>query len=285
MQHEIIQKLRDIGLNQLEAEVYYLLLSEQPMTAYKVGKLLKKPTANIYKAVEVLFQKGAVIIEEGKNKLCKAVDPEEFISTQQHEFATKIKQAAHVLTHIKPQLKEEKTYAIDSVDLAVEKAKRMIEQAKEIIVVDAFPMALSSVMLELEAAIDKGVKVMVQCYSDTTIKGADVFITKNYQEVLAYWQSEQLNVVVDGSESLIALFDKNMTTVHHATWSTNLYLSCVTHAGRICEQTVHRLLAVTDSPNKLQEIEKILSSQEFLRHTQVPGLRALFERHMIIKNS
>lgn len=280
MENEIIQKLRDIGLNQVEAEVYFLLLSEEPMTAYKVGKLLKKPTANIYKAVEVLFNKGAIIIEEGKNKLCKAVDPEEFIATQQHEFATKIKQVANALTNIKPQVAEEKTYSLDSVYLAVEKAKRMINEAKEIIVVDAFPLSLDAVLPELKSAIKRGVTVLVQCYSEITIKGADVFITQDYDDVISYWKSQQLNVVVDGSESLIALFDKSMSTVFHATWSTNLYLSCVTHAGRVYEQTIHKLMAVPDSPNKLQEIEKILKSQKFMRHANVPGLRALFERHM-----
>ena len=280
MENEIIQKLRDIGLNQLEAEVYYLLLSEQPMTAYKVGKLLKKPTANIYKAVEVLFNKGAVIIEEGKNKLCKAIDPQEFIATQQHEFASKIKQAANALNNIKPQAAEEKTYSLDSVNLAVEKAKRMIKEAKEIIVIDAFPLALDAVLPELKSAIKRGIKVMIQCYSEITIKGADLFITQDYDDVISYWQSQQLNVVADSRESLIALFDKTMTMVYHATWSTNLYLSCITHAGRVYEQTIHRLMAVPDSPNKLQEIEKILKAQKFMRHTNVPGLQALFERHM-----
>ena len=280
MKNEIIQKLRDIGLNQLEAEVYSLLLSEEPMTAYKVGRLLKKPTANIYKAVEVLFNKGAVIIEEGKNKLCKAVAPKEFIATQQHEFATKIKQAANALTNIKPQVAEEKTYSLDSVNLAIEKAKRMINKAKEIIVVDAFPLSLDAMLPELKSAIKKGVTVLVQCYSEITIKGADVFITQDYNDVISYWQSQQLNLVVDGSESLIALFDKTMTMVYHATWSTNLYLSCITHAGRVCEQTIHKLMAVPDSANKLQEIENILNTQKFMRHTNVPGLRTLFEQHM-----
>lgn len=281
MENEIIQKLRDIGLNQLEAEVYYLLLTEEPMTAYKVGKLLKKPAANIYKAVEVLFSKGAVIIKEGKNKRCKAVAPEEFIAAQQHEFAAKIKQAANALANIKPQASEEKTYSLDSVNLAVEKAKRMISEAKEIVVIDAFPLALDAVLPGIKSAIKRGVKVMVQCYnSDITIKGADVFVTRDYDEVISYWQSQQLNVVADGSESLIALFDKTMTTVYHATWSTNLYLSCITHAGRVCEQTIHKLMAVPDSPNKLQEIERILNTQQFMRHTNVPGLRGLFERHM-----
>ena len=65
MEKEAIQKLRNIGFNQLEAEVYLLLLAERSLTAYRIAKLLKKPSANIYKAVEVLLAKGAVLVEEG----------------------------------------------------------------------------------------------------------------------------------------------------------------------------------------------------------------------------
>jgi sugar-specific transcriptional regulator TrmB len=49
-----IELLRQIGLNQLEAEVYAFLLPSEPMTAYAIGTALGKPTANVYKAIERL---------------------------------------------------------------------------------------------------------------------------------------------------------------------------------------------------------------------------------------
>lgn len=285
MKKEAIEKLRDIGLNQLEAEVYYLLLSESSMTAYKVGKLLKKPTANIYKAVEVLFNKGAIIIEEGKNKLCKAIDPEEFIAIQERQFAAKAKQVSNALANIKPRTEEEKTYSLDSVSLALEKTKRMIDEAKVIVVVDAFPLALDALIEHLNSAVKRGIKVVVQSYSEVVIDGADIFITQNPDEVISYWQSQQLNVVVDGHESLIALFDKTLSNVYHATWSTNVYLSCIMHAGRLCEQTIHKLMAVPDSGNKLVEIEAILKAHQFISNSGVPGVQTLFERYLMEEKS
>lgn len=280
MNIDAIQKLRDIGLNQLEAEVYYLLLIENPMTAYKVGKLLKKPTANIYKAVEVLYSKGAIIIEEGKNKLCKAVDPKEFLALQKSQFVLKAEKASQALLNLKQQPEEEKTYSLDSVGLAMEKVKSMIAEATDILVVDAFPLALDLIAQPLQVAAKKGIKVMVQAYSEVLIEGADVLHTPNPDKVISYWQSQQLNIIADGQVSLVALFDKTMTTVYHATWSTHVYLSCILHAGRICEQSIHRLMAVPDSEQKLREIEKILAEQIFFRNSEVPGVQRLFERHM-----
>ena len=284
MGNEIIQKLKEIGLNQLEAEVYHLLLTEQPMTAYKAGKMLKKPTANIYKAVEVLFGKGAVLIEEGKNKVCRAVKPQEFLAAQEREFAMKAAGAAEALSQIKVQKEEESTCSLESVSLALEKAAVMIGRATEIVVVDAFPLALAPIMPHLKRVIDRGVKVVVQAYSEVELEGADIFTTPHHEEVISYWQSQQLNVVVDGRETLIALFDKSLDKVYHATWSTNVYLSCIVHAGRMCEQTVHKLMAVPDSESKLEEMEAILQGQKFFRNSNVPGVQELMARYLTKEN-
>lgn len=54
-----IELLRQLGLNQLEAEVYAFLLPNEPMTAYAIGTALGKPTANVYKAIEHLARLGA----------------------------------------------------------------------------------------------------------------------------------------------------------------------------------------------------------------------------------
>jgi len=283
MESDIIHKLKALGLNQLEAEVYYLLLREKPMTAYKVGKLLKKPTANIYKAIEVLAKDGAVMIEEGKNKLCKAVEPEEFITLLQHKFENKAKEAAEVLSHIKPAFEEEKTYSLESVELALEKAIKMIDEGKTIIVVDAFPLALEEIVEPLRKALQRGVQVVIQSYQELEIEGAEINVTQNHDEVISYWQSQQLNIIVDGRESLVALFDQTLTNVFHATWSTNVYLSCILHAGRLCEQTLHKLLAVPNSEHKLRDMEEILEKQKFLRNSEVPGVQTLFQRHFVTK--
>ena len=63
-----------LGFNALRSEVYVALLKTDPQTAYRTGKLIGRPTANVYKAVEVLLSRGAVTIEEGFDKqVCHAV--------------------------------------------------------------------------------------------------------------------------------------------------------------------------------------------------------------------
>lgn len=285
MKDEAIEKLKDLGLNQVEAEVYHLLLSEKPMTAYRVGKLLHKPTANIYKAMDVLQQKGAVIVEEGKNKLCRAVNPAEFIAVQENEFAQKAAHAAKALRNIAPRQGEEGTFSLDSVALAMEKVRQMIEKAQVVVMVDAFPLALEMIKPLLIAAVQRGVRVDLQAYTEVDIEGVDTIVIPGNEEVISYWQTQQLNVAADGKESLVALFDKSIKEVFHATWNTNVYLSCVIHAGLTCEQSLHKLLAIPESPDQLEEIKKVLQAQKFLRNSNVPGVQTLLERHLKAPNN
>src|SRR6266542_1955367 len=88
-----IEVLREIGLNQLEAEVYTFLLPSEPVTAYAVGAALGKATANVYKAIERLARLGAVLVEEGASRRCRAVPLKEFLRHTERERAARTREA------------------------------------------------------------------------------------------------------------------------------------------------------------------------------------------------
>ena len=93
--------LMTLGLNQLEAETYLYLLTHDLQTGYRIGQALGKPSANVYKALEALARKGAVMIEEGESRTCRAIPMTEFLSHLEASFH----QTATQLTHLSAQLK------------------------------------------------------------------------------------------------------------------------------------------------------------------------------------
>ena len=99
-QNKSIESLKNLGLNQLEAEVYLHLLTNEQMTAYKVGKSINKPTANVYKAIDALANKGAVLIESNKSKYCKAVAPDEFLNHYKKDLLRKTKETELLLKNL-----------------------------------------------------------------------------------------------------------------------------------------------------------------------------------------
>lgn len=268
--------LMQLGFNPLESEVYTTLLTAEPMTAYKIGKRLGKPTANVYKAIEALTRKGAVIIEEGKHRMCHPVPVRELMSTMQKNFIEKSNEAASALEHLQPASSEEKTYQLESVSLTFEKARAMLQRCSSVAIIDIFPEPFEKLRDDIESAIDRGVEVVLQVYAPTEMKGAHIVIPSLSQQALAAWKSQQLNLVCDGREHIIALFNKGLTDVFQATWSNNTYLSCMLHAGFRREHTLHQIMDCTN----IAQVKDILSHEQWFYNSNVPGLREIQRRHV-----
>jgi sugar-specific transcriptional regulator TrmB len=271
-----ITQLKSLGFNALEAEVYLYLLKNRAATAYKVGKDLNKPTANVYKSIDSLSDKGAVMIENNKNKICRAVKSDEFLRHYKRSFINKTEELAISLNELEVDDYDENTYTIASIPLVFEKFKNMLEKSKVIAVIDAFPDALDLVIPDILKAIKKGVEVYIQIYKPVDIPGADIAMAKIAKKTLSHWQSQQLNLIIDGEEYLIALMNNKMDKVIQATWSNNYYMACTLHAGRMHEQTIIKLTDKIGSENFVMDVEALLSKQKYFINSNIPGFNKLF---------
>lgn len=273
-----IASLKQLGFNQLESEVYLYLLSNNQMTAYKVGKSINKPTANVYKAIDSLSKKGAVIIESNKNKHCKAVPPNEFLSHYEKDILTKTKKLKTSLNNLEENHYDEKTYSIESVPLVFERFRTMLKNAKVIAVIDAFPKALDEVLDDIKEAIKRGVAIYIQVYEPIKIKGADVATSFIGKKALEHWQSQQLNTIIDGEEYLVALMNNKLTHVIQASWSNNYFMACSLHAGRMHEQTILKITTkINNSSNFEKEVIELIEKQKYFFNSSIPGFDKLLK--------
>src|SRR5262245_33241006 len=76
---DCIAPVSALGFTELEAATYAYLVQHSPATGYRIAHGIGKPIANTYKAIESLARKGAVVIEQTGNRLCRAVSPEEVL--------------------------------------------------------------------------------------------------------------------------------------------------------------------------------------------------------------
>jgi HTH-type transcriptional regulator, sugar sensing transcriptional regulator len=280
MKRKSLDLLTGLGFNQLEAEVYVHLLAQPPSTAYKIGKQINKPTANVYKAIDSLAEKGAILVEDNKNRLCRAVSPAELMNHTEATLLEKTREAREALSSPVDLAPDENSYTIRSAPLVFEKFRSMMQNCTTIAVVDAFPKALEKVTGSITEAVARGVKVYVEAYEPVEIGGAHVVCSKIGPEAMGHWKSQQLNLVTDGQEYLVALLDTDLKKVKQAAWSNNLYMSCMLHAGRLREQTVIQGMNAVGQPGFEAEVKKILGQQQFFFNSNVPGFNRLFDRRM-----
>ncbi|WP_461303886.1 TrmB family transcriptional regulator [Aureisphaera sp.] len=281
----IIRELQEIGLNKMEAEVYLLLLGNEPITAYKIGKMLNKPTANIYKAVDSLSEKGAIVIQNGSKRLCKAIDVQEFLNALQFKFNVNAKNVSKSLSKVKKPKSDDGTYVIKSVDLVFEKVKKMIDHCNSILILDTFPIPYREIETNIQNAIKRGVTVHLISYSnDVELKGANIVVSSIGPSIMEKWKSQQLNIVVDGKDSLISLFNNDLSELHHASWSTNPYLCYTLHSLLMNYNTTTRIINTKNTNNKLAEIEGIIKNQEDFIQSDASGFHLLMknENHKIV---
>src|SRR5690348_18251080 len=74
-----IELLQQIGLNKYEAEAYYTLLAEGPLTGYELGKRSQVPLSRSYEILERLTQKGMALVQQSDPPRYLAENPDQFL--------------------------------------------------------------------------------------------------------------------------------------------------------------------------------------------------------------
>ena len=279
MMPDPIELLQTLGLNHLEAEVYALLLAhDEPITAYRIGQTLGKPTANVYKAIAALSRKGAVIVVEGEPRLCRPVPLEEFLGHLEHTYLQTTKQVATQLAHLREPAPDERIYQLQSVPLVLERCRLMLARAKRVAVIDAFPKAMDAVKPAAEEAIARGVDVHAQVYEPTTIAGAHTVQAYQSERILKHWSSQQLNCVIDGQEVLLALLHDDLSEVYQAVWTASPFLACMLHAGLLREHFFHDIATLDGQDGFPAALRALLERHPSFHTADVPGQKLLFAR-------
>lgn len=263
-----------LGFNALEAEVYIALLKHGPQTAYKVGKLLNRPTANVYKAVDVLANAGAIEIEEGDIRVCKAMPIKTLAQQLQKGYKNKIDSAVELLSKLKPETSEEGIYKLQTVESVLQRVNEMLKRCTNIAVIDSFPKPLEIIKQDLNKLAKKKIDVFVEAYEEIDLdESISISMPVVRAESLKYWNAQQLNVAIDGKEMLVAIFNSDLTEVIQATYSNSNYLACIMFIGLLNEHRVHKFM----SAKTLKEFEEVKNGQKYFYNSKIPGVESLFK--------
>jgi len=237
-----IEPLVDLGFTGAEAEVYIFLLSESPASAYRIAQVSGKPAAQTYRALESLARRGAVLVAEDKTRLWRAVPLDACLDNLQRTFFERRARAAEQLRRLPRPSSDHRVYRLTSPGHVIEQCRALLKSAKQIALIDVFPVPFRDLKDDIEKLVERKVSVAVKLYEDIELDGATLrVVAGDRKEVLDRWIGEQINLVIDGREFLSALLTKDGRGVHYAFWSANPYLSAMSYNGLICEMTLSLL--------------------------------------------
>jgi len=236
-----VQSLTDLGFTRLEADIYAFLLDNSPATGYRISQALGKPAANVYNALQTLEKKGAVLVEETAARRCRAVPVEE-LAARMHRRFLKTKAALETaFAGSDPVQGDNRIYPLRTGEQVFEKCRRMLESARDVVLIDAFPGALGVLKKDIEKAASRKVRVAVNAYRPVQIKGVRLFERPDGGRVIERWPGEWINMVKDGEEYVLALLEGDLRGVIQAVWSGSPYMSWVYYSTLMSEMKIGEL--------------------------------------------
>lgn len=75
-----VEMLQQLGLNKYEAEAYYALLANGPLTGYELGKRSAVPLSRSYEILERLMEKGLALVQPGDTPRYRAQEYQQFLA-------------------------------------------------------------------------------------------------------------------------------------------------------------------------------------------------------------
>ena len=236
-----VKALAELGFTNLEAEIYAFLLQESPATGYRIAQALGKPAANTYKAIQTLEHKGAVIVEDGSSRMCRAVSSEELLSRLTREFESRRNSALSSLNSLNNLSVDERIYQIRSRDQVFQRCREMLAAAKGVVVA-VVPGAFVAELAQdiLQTAI-RSVDLAIKSNELVRIEGVESVVDPSPNRVVL-----TLQLVVDAEQSLVAVFDAGQNLVQ-ATWTQSAALAITHHDGIASE------ICLTSVANRIEE--------------------------------
>lgn len=241
--------LTELGFTELEARLYCALLGEGPATGYRLAKITGKAPPNVYQALAGLGRKAAVLVQEDEPRTFRAVDPAELMAVLGGAFEARRDQADRLLAGLARPAADDRVYQIADAAQVLTRARAMLAAAGRIVLFDLFDAPLEALRPELAAVAARGVVVAGLVYGSVDpIPGVEMRRAAGAGAASARWPGQQLSLVVDAAEHLVALMADDLAGVRRALWSDSAYLSCLQHSGLSAEIRLTELAGAQAAP-------------------------------------
>lgn len=235
--------LLPFGFTELESRLYCALLGQSPATGYKLAHAVGKAAANTYQALATLVRKGAVIGDESEPRSFRPVPPAELFSRLRSSFDSQALAAEQRLSAMFAPAPQDRLYQLKNLAQALERARTLISCARETLLFDLFPGPLAQLRPALDAAHARGVLVGGTTYEPLADAPFTHVLSAGTDFVAERWPGQQVTLIADGREVLLALVAQDGLSLRHGFWSDSPYLACLHHSGLAAEMRLAAVLA------------------------------------------
>lgn len=200
---ELAISLEGLGFSTLECKIYLSLLDYGAMSPYQIAKKVDISRPSIYNALEHMVNKGMVELVPEDTVMYIAQDPEILINKLEGDYKKNIHNASAGLKKYLKTRWEEKYAILNDRDIILQKAGKLIREAKQEIFINT-DMDLNDLVQDLKIAADNNVRVIVFSFvkQEFSCQGVEVYSHNRERNVKN--TNTRLMLVVDDDMVLIA---------------------------------------------------------------------------------
>lgn len=203
--NNIHQKLMEVGFSEYEARAYIALLMENPSTAYEIAKRAAIPTSKIYEVLVKLHDRGAVSeIDDKEKRRYIPMSPDELVAIHRSRIEGTLDELREGLKSVCSNTDVSFLRTIRDYGYLIDKAKRLIGEAKVSVLVSIWPIEMELLRPQLQAAAHRGVKIAIVHFGPITSTIDQTFSHPIEDTIFTEKGGQGLVVVADSREVLFA---------------------------------------------------------------------------------
>lgn len=199
----LLNSLQGLGFSALECKIYLTLLDHGTMSPYQIAKKIDISRSSIYNALEHMAEKGMVEVVPEDTVMYIAQEPEVFMGKVEGDYVRNIQNARAGLEHYLETRYEQKYAVISGFDIIMEKAKHILRNAKEEVLINT-DIDLKVLEEELTNTINRGVRIIIFSFVELPIQCEGLEIYSHMRKRTEDNTNRRFMIVADDTIAMMA---------------------------------------------------------------------------------
>ncbi|MBR1775689.1 TrmB family transcriptional regulator [bacterium] len=272
---DLIEKLKEIGLNTYEAKTYVALLKKYPATGYEVSKLANIPQSRTYDTLKALEDKNIVVATNTKPVTYTPIKPKQLTSRVKKKMDSTINFLDKHLPNVKDDYNEP-IITIAGKQNINDKIIEVIRNAKREIYIEIWSQDFKIFEQELLDAYNRNVEIRVVGYDNLNPRFGLVFQHAFARDIELSLGGRMIIIAVDDNEGIIGKISslKNDVEDTNIIWTKNEGIVFI-----IKEFIVHDMYLIDVEENLVEQMKYIYGKGFKRLKDKVLGSNATYMIH------
>lgn len=256
---DIEKSLESLGLTHIEALAYAYLVANPSSTGYRVARGIGKPTANVYRALEGLGRKGAVLRDRTATPSFRALAPDDLLARLEGEFQERKAHAARQLASLQPDEEDERVYALQTFEQILARVRILLASARKLVLMDTAADVTGLLEDETGDARKRGVRVLIRVRDkdgDVADAHRDTFVDARHPPGVP----PSLRMVADAREVLMSWYGENHDHIRDAFWTRSPLIARTMHEAMTSERCCAQIDQKMVDGLSVDEVEEVFEA-------------------------